>query len=514
MDFKKISFAIHPLLFALFPVLFLFTHNIDRMPFSETLLPLGISTVCALVLLILLFFFIRNRRKAALIVSAFSVLFFSYGHVWELIKKIGSLKSLPFAEGYLLILWGCLLITSVYITLRTRKHFNVITNALNIMAASLILFSVIQIGYYEFRKIGIKSAKGTSAITIPEESDSFDDSPDIYYIILDGYANAVTLEELYSFDNSDFLDYLSDEGFFIATESTSNYSQTLLSLTSSLNLEYINYLSKTLGKETKNLRPLWSMIQNNEVMRFLKARGYTIIHLRSGAGPTDINKYADMDIDCGKLDEFKILLFKTTVLRPFLRELDIYGLMRKRILNTFTKIPQMARMRESTFTFAHLVTPHPPYLFDRNGRPVPKSELDFQGSVWAEKTLYINQLIYINSIVKEMVNDILSKSKNTPIIILQADHGTASLYDYSTTKGWTQPTDSMLKERFRILNAYLLPQQKDTGLYDSITPVNTFRLIFNLYFGAGYQLLEDRNYNSGYDQPLKFSDVTEKVRIR
>lgn len=154
MDFKKISYAIHPLLFAVFPVLFLFTHNIDRMPFSETLLPLGISAACTLILFILLILFIKNRRKAALMVSAFLVLFFSYGHIWELIKKIGSLNSLPFAEGYLLILWGCLLIASVFITLRTREHLNVITNALNIMAASLILFSVIQIGFYKFRLFG------------------------------------------------------------------------------------------------------------------------------------------------------------------------------------------------------------------------------------------------------------------------------------------------------------------------------------------------------------------------
>lgn len=45
-------------------------------------------------------------------------------------------------------------------------------------------------------------------------------------------------------------------------------------------------------------------------------------------------------------------------------------------------------------------------------------------------------------------------------------------------------------------------------LFASITPVNTFRLIFNLYFGARFELLNDRSYYSTYDNPYRFIDVT------
>jgi hypothetical protein len=45
------------------------------------------------------------------------------------------------------------------------------------------------------------------------------------------------------------------------------------------------------------------------------------------------------------------------------------------------------------------------------------------------------------------------------------------------------------------LNAYYLPKgYKD--LYDSITPVNSFRIILNEYFGASYPLLPDITYES------------------
>lgn len=43
-------------------------------------------------------------------------------------------------------------------------------------------------------------------------------------------------------------------------------------------------------------------------------------------------------------------------------------------------------------------------------------------------------------------------------------------------------------------------------------PVNTFRLIFNFYFGTDYELLDDRCYFSSYDYPYKFTDVTDEVK--
>ena len=60
-----------------------------------------------------------------------------------------------------------------------------------------------------------------------------------------------------------------------------------------------------------------------------------------------------------------------------------------------------------------------------------------------------------------------------------------------------------------ILNAYYLPDQNTELIYDSITPVNSFRLILNAYFNANYELLEDKSYFSDYGQPYNFTDVTK-----
>jgi len=123
----------------------------------------------------------------------------------------------------------------------------------------------------------------------------------------------------------------------------------------------------------------------------------------------------------------------------------------------------------------------------------------------------LNQLIFVNNKIKIIIDEILSKSEVAPIIILQADHGPTAALSQGMLDGWHNPTDTMLRERMRIFNAYYLPQVGNDLLYKSITPVNTFRLVFNLYFGTNYELLSDRSYFSNYDCPYKFTDVTDRV---
>ena len=69
--------------------------------------------------------------------------------------------------------------------------------------------------------------------------------------------------------------------------------------------------------------------------------------------------------------------------------------------------------------------------------------------------------------------------------------------------------DDRTRLELGILNAYHLPQGGSDLLYDFITPVNTFRLIFNYYFGADYDLLSDRSYIARYGTPYRFNEVTD-----
>ena len=93
-------------------------------------------------------------------------------------------------------------------------------------------------------------------------------------------------------------------------------------------------------------------------------------------------------------------------------------------------------------------------------------------------------------------------SETPPIIVLQADHGPGAFLD------WNSAERTCLWERTAILNAYYLPGDGAERLYDTITPVNSFRVILDAYFGAELGLLEDVSYYSPWEQPYRFSPVT------
>jgi hypothetical protein len=110
---------------------------------------------------------------------------------------------------------------------------------------------------------------------------------------------------------------------------------------------------------------------------------------------------------------------------------------------------------------------------------------------------YRNQLAHVNTRLLRVVDRIRAKQRPA-VIILQGDHGPRSRFYLSL--------DSELREGFGILNAVLLPEGDSAGFYDHVTPVNTFRLVFNRYFGTELKLLEDECY---FEKPTyEFVHVT------
>ncbi|MBM3245409.1 MAG: LTA synthase family protein, partial [Candidatus Omnitrophica bacterium] len=293
----------------------------------------------------------------------------------------------------------------------------------------------------------------------------------------------------------EFLDYLESKGFYIATESRSNHALTFLSLASSLNMEYLNRFQDELGIESTERRILYEAIKNNKVMAFFKTRGYKFVHFSSGWDATNRNSSADLEFNHGYLDEFMTVFIQTTILEPFVRHL-IERDSRKRILDTFASLSGSHKIKGKKFVFAHVLCPHPPFIFGANGEFVPETKLEMSGDVWAQKENYLNQLLFINKLVKGFIEEVLSMSQNPPIIILQADHGPWVSY-------------GKMDETMSIFNAYYLPPGGEKLLYKTISPVNSFRLIFNFYFGLNYRLLEDRNYYSDCETPYSFIDVTD-----
>jgi len=515
----KKTFIIHPFLFAIFPILFLYSHNIGQLSMislSEILIPIGI-TLGFTAIAVLFFWLILKKdcKKAGIIVAIFLVLFFSYGRVYDPIKGLKIGNFIIGGHRYLLVVWLILFILGTYFTIRIKKDLRNFSNILNVIAVVLVLFSLANIGIYKFKARDIQEYKSTN---LQEEeaniSENQSELPDIYYIILDGYAGESSLEEFYDYDNHEFINFLTEKGFYVASKSRCNYPWSYLSLASSLNMEYINYLSEDAGLKSDDRTLPYQMITNSKVWKFLHSKGYQFVHLdSSGWGPTDRNRNADISIRVNRFNEFNISLIQTTMLKPFEKYIIVDSGVQK-VLYSFSNLARVHKIEGPKYIFAHIMSPHPPFFFGANGELIPEAEYEL-AAYW-DKEKYLNQLIFVNSKLEILIEEILSKSKVPPIIVLQGDHGARSTLgdphgdrEDPANIGWLDPTAEMLRESTFILNAYYLPQNGGDLLYDSISPVNTFRLIFNTYLDSDYELLEDKYYYSHYWQPYNFFDVTE-----
>jgi hypothetical protein len=248
------------------------------------------------------------------------------------------------------------------------------------------------------------------------------------------------------------------------------------------------------------------MIENNNVMGFLKSKGYTFIFVGSGYGVTQGNRFADREIKCGYIDETVGRIIQSTLIWP---AADHFQIManddRNKRLCAFSKLADMPGIAGPKFVFAHILAPHSPFLFDANGDPVRVYATDPEHTM----RYYVNQLIFVNKKVEEMVDEILAKSEVEPIIILQGDTGPP--YGFEAEAALQNQANEIYQQNMRILNAYYLPQNGAQWMYQGISPVNTFRLIFNIYLDTDFPLLDDQSYFLTVDHPFRFINVTESV---
>ncbi len=503
-DISKKSF-IHPILFGFFPILLILSYNVYLLTFQEVFFPVLIIVGISFLSWILLSKIFKNQNKSGLVISLSLVLFFTYGHVFLLLDNI-SLENVDIGRHrYLIIPFFVSFLAGMFYLIKTKRKLDNLTLIVNTIATVIIIMSLANIGMnyfnedYSLKSLGIIEEYNSELF-----ADDVFNSPNVYYIILDAYAGSDALENVYEYDNSEFILFMEKHGFFIATKSHSNYESTLTSLASTLNMKYLDYFNENTRFISKRI--FTQMIHENQVMKNFDDLGYKIINLNSGPRMTTNFQFADENL-CGISNfyfnsELMIVLAKTSILNP-VHVIIFEDSRRDMVLCVFNELIGMKHnSMEPTFVFAHIIIPHPGFIFGPDGEPkTPKTLL---GNVYDDKMGYLDQLKFTNKKIKEVIDVILKQNQNS-IIIVQGDHGSAFNLD------WENPSDNALRERTSILNYYHLPNNKNK-LYDDITPVNSFRIIFNSYFNGNYDLLEDKVFFTGgglSDKP--YTDVTRIV---
>lgn len=507
-------FILHPFLFALFPILFLYSRNSAEIPFAQIYRPAALLTGATLFVLFLLRLALHGWQRAGLLLTLGLVLFFSFGHADGYLSDAMNAPR-PERNWGLAALWLGLLALGAWWLGWKARCLGRVTWALNLAGLFLVGWNGIGALGGLFSQPALWPAwwEESPAVYHPltdelPQAGVVTNKPDIYYIILDGYAQGSVLADIYGLDNGAFYDFLREAGFTIAEESHANYPQTILSLTSSLNFAYLDDLFSANPRQYSRA-PLMPLLNESRLVRFLRGQGYRIVALETGYESTDL-RGADIFVPSPfKLSPLENQLLSTSMARLAVFELQT-EIHRREIVERFHAAADLASLESPKFVFLHLVVPHPPFVFDAQGELVLPDDLTISdgshysqpGAVYAAR--YTEQLLYVNVLVEELLRSILDQSAQPPIILLQSDHGPGAYLD------WDSLENTCLRERLSILNAYFLPGA-GVEVPPTITPVNSFRLVLDAYFNTRLGVLPDRSYFATWPRPFDYIDVTDRL---
>ena len=423
-------------------------------------------------------------------------------------------KTLPtFVEEWLPFLWVLLSLAVVVVALALLRQ----TAAVPVMLLLALAFATppaVQI-------ISTTKDRGASRSSSDAQyggSDHFQISPNVYWIVLDGYPRQDVLRDDFGFDNRPFLNSLTSMGFAVLPQSLSNFPATINSVSSTLNMDY------TISSDGDAVQP-FSMTEmypivkggSKTVARF-KSAGYNYVHFENGYDY--LTKCGEQEQRCIRgregLDEQDVAILSNTPIIDLMRAIDAGN--DKKPANDDSPVFDMGGVEDLTaklrviqetpnplFLYAHIIAPHPPIRF-RADCSMRSAAPDL--TVWDAKARpdFAEQLKCVNSQAEALMRRI-DASDPDAIIILQSDHGTA--FDGQFAKKSNAWSDADLHERFGVLNAIRLPTSCNSTPSSDLTLIDTFPLVFACLTGRPFSRHAPRFFVTPYDNSAEFGQAVE-----
>jgi len=505
-----------PFLFAISPLLYSYSENTLYYIIGDLFFSMAFFEVGTIVILGIIYLLVNKIRKlekgisfeiASALTSIFLLLFYvlfapAKQYLQQLIDTGFPLAGLdhPFLiigpDKILVALSSILFIGSIWIIrLLQKKQIFCLNKYFFILGSILVVFSLVPL--VNSKQIKIASSQSAASVKTHESL------PNIYYIILDTYASFDVLKNYFDYDNNDFEKYLESKDFFVARKSRCNYPITILSLSSSLNMEYHPYEQKSYSEYSKKY--LFKTQLSKFALTLLNL-GYTYIPIGHNffSRPFCKNDKVIMSSGYHQSDFLWLNQLLLTSFEPIVRHWHFLPL-KAAYFNTlfeFKLLENSINYLGSKFVFAHILCPHDPFVFHKDGRYAENIELqinklskkDFDN---LKKKQFVEQLEFVTTKAKSAIDHILSNDSNA-IIILQSDHGVWLNGQDSTSKELSLNKD-FLAQRMPILNAYYVPAKTKELLYDSISPVNSFRVILKSVFNTNDSLLPDNHFVIWYE---------------
>lgn len=468
-----------PLLLAVFPILSLAQGNIDFVKITALYRPLLITLAVTAAFYLIWFLALRDAIKAGLLSGGLVFILLSYGTLYLILtERFGLTVDHRWLLPAVAVLYGLLAV--LVIRVGDARPLN---SAVSLGVVAIIAYLAISIGIYEYQVAHTQARTEEGGATLAAGQAS--ELPDIYLILLDGHTRSDVLRDVYELDNTGFTGQLEDLGFWVADCSTSNYPSTYFSTASMFGLDYLHHLY-----EDGTL--VFPSLSESAVFQTLADYDYQTITFQNFVfehfNINDDLRFAREGTFTGSITEFERLVVDTSVLRvlidlegafpeawvyPF--DDNLYLRHYRDTLFALDTLPTLPLLPGNKFVYAHLLVTHDPFVFLADGAFNDTRKIDSEA--------YVQSVEYIDSVLPDLMAEIIDKSDRPPIIILMGDHG-------AIVKG--RP----IEERFANLFAIYLQGQdpEDAGFYENLSLVNVFRLLLNDLFDTNYALLDDRSY--------------------
>jgi hypothetical protein len=489
----------------LLPVFFILHNYIQY--FGLVSAGVALETLAEITGMILLFFllmlvFTRNTNRSLQLTTLTSFIILFYGVVKDFLSKTAKLS---FLASYSVLLPLFAVIAGIlYIIILRKKDFfriNLFQNSLLLLfiLADSMMVIFTQSGVFLSQNMLVKkNILDIPAVAMPAER------PDVYYLLFDCYPGTGFLRDYMQFDNTSMDSILQTKGFRVINNPRSNYNRTAFSMASALNFEYLNNIHNDTKINSKHYTEALLTIKHAAVPDFFVHEGYKIYNLSIFEIGADQPMYKE---DFLTLPEQRVLLYntlgeriKTDILWNFISGKYAIDFLRKMYDVQQSELIEMAvkkrefntRITDSLqiipgkdgktpiFVYAHFYLPHPPFFYKENGETNDLNFVVTEKSL-IDKQLFLSYLKYTNKIMLKMIDSILHKSDKPPVIIIQSDHG------FRDFKGG--PTVPYLF--FKNYTAYYFPDKNYNLLYDTLSNVNTFPVIFNKYFNTHVPMQTD-----------------------
>lgn len=448
---------------------------------------------------LILFYFLKNILKAAAITTVLSATYLFFKNIQQSFSGIPVLDALTHYRYYLPFL-TIVLFYLLYKLIRARQltKSTLFLNTLFSVYLLMALWGIVKLwteAVLERRNIIQRFDSQKTNSTVKGTQHSY---PDIWYIVFDGYPSSAYIRDVLKSDNAELDTLLEKKGFFLAKHSRSNYNETAFSMAATFSMQYLAWMKDTTVPLISTYYKAASSVEISPVIQYMKAAGYDFYNLSI----FDFTDHPSIQKNYFINGQSKSVILYNTLWESYKRDIrwNFYntqtndsavsplsqgGLSEKSgfnfndvIIDSLNKLSVITDKEKPRFIYGHVYIPHFPYIYNSAG--VPYKDSVYSPEIFHDKKRFSEYTAYRRKILISLVKKLL-QNNNEPVIILQSDHGAAlALFD-----------DSPKAYRFSNYSSFYFPDKNYEYLYDSISNINTFRVVLNKYFDQQFPLLPD-----------------------